>query len=212
MSTTDLIDRLARDLKPVRAHAVERDVAAALAAGAIVALALVLARYGVQPDLFTWPRGAALAMKTGYALALGAIAAVLTLALARPGSRERHWRPLLVPFVMLMVLAIAQASAAPEAAWSSLALGKTWQACSWRIAGLALPIMMALMAAVRRQAPVHLRRAGAAIGLLSGSIAATLYALACAENAAVFVLIWYSLGIALSTALGALVGPRALRW
>ena len=29
---------------------------------------------------------------------------------------------------------------------------------------------------------------------------------------ALFVLTWYSLGIALATGLGALVGPRLLRW
>ncbi|MFX4982815.1 NrsF family protein, partial [Acinetobacter baumannii] len=34
----------------------------------------------------------------------------------------------------------------------------------------------------------------------------------CAEATALFVISWYTLGIAASAALGALAGPRLLRW
>ena len=46
----------------------------------------------------------------------------------------------------------------------------------------------------------------------AGAWAATLYCLHCPESSAMFVLTWYSLGIAFTTLLGALVGPRILRW
>ena len=38
------------------------------------------------------------------------------------------------------------------------------------------------------------------------------YALSCTELSPAFVAIWYSLGIALAGALGAVLGPRILRW
>jgi len=66
--------------------------------------------------------------------------------------------------------------------------------------------------AVRRQAPVHLGRAGAAVGMTAGAVAASIYALACVESSSTFVLVWYSAGIALSSAIGAMFGPRLLRW
>jgi len=38
------------------------------------------------------------------------------------------------------------------------------------------------------------------------------YALVCRELSASFVAVWYSVGIGLAALLGALLGPRALRW
>jgi hypothetical protein len=77
---------------------------------------------------------------------------------------------------------------------------------------LAIPIFIGLLWAYRRLAPTRLRAAGAAAGLAAGASAATLYCLHCPETSALFVLTWYSLGIAMMTAIGALLGPRLLRW
>jgi len=57
-----------------------------------------------------------------------------------------------------------------------------------------------------------LRLTGAAAGLAAGASAATLYGLHCPEVSALFVLIWYSLGMLVAAAIGALAGPRVLRW
>jgi hypothetical protein len=54
--------------------------------------------------------------------------------------------------------------------------------------------------------------AGAAAGLVAGASAATVYGFHCPETAAPFILVWYSLGIALAAGLGALAGPWVLRW
>ena len=68
------------------------------------------------------------------------------------------------------------------------------------------------MVAIRRLAPIHLERTGAAAGFAAGALAATLYGLHCPEQAAAFVATWYTLGIAGATAIGALTGRRLLRW
>jgi hypothetical protein len=69
-----------------------------------------------------------------------------------------------------------------------------------------------LIGAIRGLAPVRLRLAGAAAGLTAGGLAAAIYSLHCPESAAPFVAIWYTLGILLPAAVGAVAGPRLLRW
>ncbi len=61
-------------------------------------------------------------------------------------------------------------------------------------------------------APTRLALSGAAAGLLAGSGGALVYALYCPEMAAPFIGIWYLLGMLIPTALGAMLGPRALHW
>ena len=212
MMTLNLIDQLASEARPVEPQALRRHVATALVAGGAVSLALVLAIYGVQPGLGTVAHGAPLAIKAAYAVTLGAIALAAALALARPGGEPRSRALLLAPVLVLAALTAGQLSTAPPPRWAALMVGGSWDRCPWRIAFLSLPVMAGLIAAVRREAPVQLRRAGAAIGLLAGATAATLYALTCPESSAAFVLVWYSLGIALATGIGALLGPRLLRW
>ena len=48
--------------------------------------------------------------------------------------------------------------------------------------------------------------------MLAGAIGALVYLLYCPEMAPPFLLVWYTLGMLLPAALGALVGPRVLRW
>lgn len=54
--------------------------------------------------------------------------------------------------------------------------------------------------------------AGFAAGLLAGGVGASVYALACDETGALFVVVWYSLGVLACGEVGALLGPPLLRW
>ena len=74
------------------------------------------------------------------------------------------------------------------------------------------PVLVAALAALRSLAPTHLASAGAAAGALAGGAGAAVYALHCPEVGAPFLAVWYVAGIALSTLLGTLLGPRWLRW
>ena len=49
-------------------------------------------------------------------------------------------------------------------------------------------------------------------GLLAGALGALVYALHCPEMATPFLAVWYLAGIAIPTALGAVLGPLLLRW
>jgi hypothetical protein len=68
------------------------------------------------------------------------------------------------------------------------------------------------MLALRSLAPTRLRLAGTAAGLAAGAVGASVYQLHCPELAAPFLGTWYVLGILAPAALGALIGPRLLRW
>lgn len=213
MTHQALVQALCDDLTPVRAPRFEQQLARAIAAGALASLAIVLFSLGLQPGLSSLAAMAALALKLGSMLAIAGIAVRAMRAQARPG---RAGAPLLAPiaFVALVLLAIAlaQLNGAPLQDGAQLWLGSSWPSCSLRITALALPLIVAIGWVMRQMAPVRLAEAGAVCGLAAGAISAAIYALACSEQSAGFVLLWYSLGIAAASAIGALAGPRLLRW
>lgn len=85
-------------------------------------------------------------------------------------------------------------------------------ACVGTILAAALAPMWILLTTLRRGIPTDLRRAGAVAGMLAGALAALAYTLACVNDGAGFVGLWYSFAIAVTGALGAFIGPKALAW
>ena len=213
MKTDDLIAQLAGDVPVVRRNALRRRIFLGIAAGGAVAIALLLLTLGPRPDLGSAMHGFDFWMKWTYtaSLGIGAIAAVLRL--ARPESRPSRWLWLLTaPVLVLAGIGIGELAGKPSREWLAMWLGHSWKVCPWLVLTLAMPIFVGLLWSFRRLAPTRLRAAGAAAGLAAGACAATIYCLHCPEVSAIFVLTWYSLGIALAAGVGALVGPRALRW
>jgi hypothetical protein len=95
---------------------------------------------------------------------------------------------------------------------AALLFGHTWKTCPLNIALLSIPPFIALLWAMRDLAPTRLRLAGAAAGFASGTLATLVYTLHCPESAAPFLATWYVLGMLIPTSIGALIGPRVLRW
>jgi hypothetical protein len=213
MMTEDLIRSLASDVKRVSPHAVGRRIAFGMIAGAVVALLMITALLGLRPDLDSAMQGFAFWMKWSYTASLGTVAVVATATLARPDAARLRWMWLLaVPILLLAGIGIAELAYAPAGETVAMWLGESWKVCPWLVLLLSLPIFVGLLWSYRRFAPTRLRAAGATAGLSAGAWAATLYCLHCPEVSAMFVLTWYSLGIGLATAVGALLGPRLLRW
>lgn len=213
MRTEALIELLAADVRPTPRRAVGRRLLIGIGAGAVLTLALVMAGLGLRPDLGPAMHGAAFWMKCGYTVSLGLGASAMVARLARPETvRLRRFWPLAVPFGLLAILSAVEMAHVPAADWLAMWLGDTWRKCPWIVLMLAGPIFAGLLWSFRRLAPTRLRAAGAAAGLASGAWAATLYCLHCPEVSAIFVLTWYTLGIGLAAAAGALLGPRLLRW
>lgn len=84
--------------------------------------------------------------------------------------------------------------------------------CLWQIPALAMPALVILVSAVRLLGPTDLRRTGAYVGLLAGSIGAVAYALHCNHDSLLFVGVAYTAAIVETALLGVLFGPRLLRW
>jgi len=212
MKTADLIASLAASAAPAPPVPVGRRVAVASLAGAVIALAVLVAWLGLRP-LHEAMRTASFWMKTAYTLALSVAGAIAVLRLARPGGRLGAAPAIVVAAIMAMAaLALVEMSRTPPPGLAALWLGQSWQSCSLRILALAVPVFLCVIGVLRRLAPTRLALAGAAAGLLAGAVAATVYGLYCAETAAAFVVTWYSLGVAACAGLGALLGARLLRW
>ncbi|EAT09479.1 DUF1109 domain-containing protein [Sphingobium sp. 10 DY56-G10] len=213
MNTDDLILRLARDTRPVRRGSVWRRIAIGVAIGGMVAALLTAIGMGMRPDLGVAMQGPAFWIKWGYTLSLSAVALAVTAQLARPDAgRVRGLWLIAVPVMLLACLGFLELARTPPSAWLTMWLGQSWKTCPWRVLSLSAPIFAGLLWSFRKLAPSRLRAAGAAAGLSAGAFAATVYCLHCPEVSAIFVLTWYSLGILLATLLGALLGPRLLRW
>ena len=208
MRTDELIGLLAQDAEPVAQHAIEQRFAVAALAGLAGATVLMLALFGLRPDL-----AQTLAQPMLFAAALAGAGVALLRRLARPRLGLGHSLALLaLPPVVLWALAALVLGQAAPAERMALILGSTWRSCPFNIAALSVPALAALFWALRGAAPTRLAWAGAGAGLLAGALGTLVYALHCPEMAAPFLAVWYLAGMALPTALGALLGPRLLRW
>lgn len=213
MNTDDLINTLSANVTPVPRGAVGRRIAIGLATGALVSAAYVVLRFGVRPDLGAAMLGFPFWIKWAYTISLSLAALFMTAQLARPDTqRLRGLWLIAVPALLLAAVGATELIRTPQTEWLAMWLGHSWKQCPWRVLGLAMPIFIGLLWSFRRLAPTRLRAAGAAAGLAAGAFAATVYCLHCPEVSAIFVLTWYSLGILLATSVGALIGPRLLRW
>jgi hypothetical protein len=85
--------------------------------------------------------------------------------------------------------------------------------CVGRILFLALPAMiLTFLVVMRKGAPTRPIFAGAIIGMLSASVGAMAYTIACRNDGPAFVAIWYAVASAIMAGIGAIVGHRVLRW
>jgi hypothetical protein len=211
MKTDDLIGMLAAGAGPVPAPQDSRRLAMGLPVALMVAAVVVMLWLGLLPPDLWGP--SATGPKLAYAALLSGSGVWLLRRLGRPGASVAV--PLGMVLAVLAVAAVAGMAdlwATDAAARGMRLTGKSASQCPVAILALSLPAMAASMAAVRALAPVRLRLAGAAAGLAAGGVAAMAYALACTEGAAAFIAVWYTLGMLLAAGLGALIGPRVLRW
>ncbi len=213
MNTEALIESLAKDVPPVGRNAVGWRLALGLVGGGMVTIVAVALLLGLRPDLDLAMRGFNFWMKWTYTISLGTIAIWATARLARPDSQKGPslWIVVL-PLAALAGIGAVELARTPSAEWLAMWLGYSWKLCSLLVFLLSAPIFIGLLWSFRKLAPTRLRAAGGTAGLAAGAWAATLYCLHCPEVSALFVLTWYTLGILLAAAVGALLGPRLLRW
>jgi hypothetical protein len=213
MKTDDLVTMLATGAGPVSPHAVRRRYAMAIAWGALGATVLMLTLLGIRPDIATRVLQPMFWGKLAFVAWLAAVGVAALARVSRPGV-PLGWIPagLAAPVLGIWLLAAVVLFGAEPGQRSGLLFGETWTSCPLLVALHSLPVFVAVVWAMKGLAPTRLRLAGAAAGFASGSVGALAYSLHCPELAAPFLGIWYLLGILIPTAVGALLGPRLLRW
>lgn len=211
--TDELIARLSADLQPVRSGTMQRGLLLGLAIGVAVAAIAMLVWLGLRADIATAPGTMMFWTKSAYTFAMAVFGGVATLALSRPDGQSR-W-PWLAAFGLAVSLGIAsfvQLAIMPPEQTMHLVMGSSSLLCPWYIVALSLPVLAAILWVMRRFAPASPTLAGLAAGLFAGGTGAWVYSFHCGENGMMFLTLWYTLGIVLVAALGALIGRFALRW
>ncbi len=213
MQTETLTAMLAMNLEPVSPRRSPRRFARGITAGALVAFVLMSGGLHVNPALTHEITQHAFWLREAYCAALGVLSVLALARLARPGDRLGLWPAGIAVVVATMWLLAAAAlwSAVPQRRLHLL-VGTTASVCPFLIALLAAPLLVALVWVLKDLAPTRLRWAGATAGFAAGSLGALIYSLHCPELAPPFIGTWYLLGMLIPTGIGALLGPRILRW
>jgi hypothetical protein len=211
VKTDDLISALARGVEPAERPRWKRKLLLTVIVGLVVACVLVAIGLGVRTDM-----GAArmpIMMKAMFSALVAALILPIAVQLMKPG-RPLGWRIGAVAlFVAVCAIATVTALMGEEPGkrmdmW--MGGGAPW--CVVLIPVLAAPTAAGLLWLMRAFAPTRLALTGAAIGGFAGGVGAMAYAMYCPVDSVAFVTTWYVLGIALSAAIGAVVGARVLRW
>lgn len=211
--TGKLIDDLVAGLAPVRRSHVRDRLVLGIALGFAVSAVVLVVTMGLRPDLTSAAATASFWIKFAFTGLLAGAGVTAVKDLARPDGSARNAAVVGGVTVLVMVmLALGQLLASATEDHRRLVMGSTALVCPWLIVCLALPILVAGLWTMRMMAPTRLTLAGAAVGLLAGSAAAFVYAFSCDESAMPFVVIWYGLGILVTTLLGAGMGRWVLRW
>jgi len=213
MQTNELIDLLAADAGPVARSEPAQRLALGAGAGVMIVLVLVLGWLGLRPDLAKAMGGVFFWIKATYTAGLGVAGFWAVERLGRPGVSAKRPGAIGASILLVFVLAaLAQGVGMTGPTRLVAVQGVSWTVCTRNIAVLAAPLLAITLMILRQMAPTRPTLTGFAAGAFSGALAATLYGLHCPEATFVFVALWYTLGVAVSGGVGAVLGRWALRW
>jgi hypothetical protein len=216
VNTERLIDLLSANLEPVAPGQVRKTLALALVTGVAAAFGVMLATVGPRPEIYMVPHLEWLALKLSFALSLIIAGAPSLISSMRPEPNDgTRFTLVFFPFLVVSATAIATLLLARPDAWRGMLLGATsvsFARCFLCIQFFAAIPLAVLIWALRTGAPTHLKRCGAAAGIVAGAVGAAAYAFNCSSDSVPFVAFWYGAAIALCAFIGAQLGPLLLRW
>lgn len=210
------IEALVGDLTPVRRIKVREGVVLALLVAAVCSAAMAVG-LGIRGDLANGSPHWMFFLRSATLLTLGIGAAIAAVTAASPhigAARPQWWRLALGVAALYPAGAVLSWMVTIDTAGQAMrALDPRYGLQCLRMSALcALVVGAAMVAWIRRGAPVQAARAGWLVGLASGSLGAAAYSIACSENAVLYIGTWYTLAIAGCAVAGRLVVPRMLRW
>ena len=208
MKTDSLIEMLATNVEPVQPGTIARAFAWALAIGAVAAFCAMLAMLGIRGEVAM--HSSYLAVKLAFALSLVALGTAFLVKAVHPGRKGRLVL-ISLPFIVAGGAALVALWLHPGS-WYGMAFGEHWATCLYCIPLFAVVPFAVLVWALRKGAPMNLPLTGAVAGLVAGALGAAAYAFYCPDDYLPFVAIWYGAAIAACALVGAILGPRLLRW
>jgi hypothetical protein len=125
-----------------------------------------------------------------------------------PGSSRHTLMALLPGLALPFFWALLAPGKEPVLGWD----GTSAPECFLAIAGASIPALIIILLVMRRAVVTSPTSAGAAAGLLAGTLGGAAYAMACRNDGALFILVWYGLGIFTMCLAGAAAGRRFLHW
>lgn len=211
MTTDDLVSALSRGVSAVRPVRHRLRLSVAAVSGSAISVLVVLLIFGMRPD-FSLTSGPIL-LKGAYGLLAAAAAVPFLLEVSRPSTSVRRglWPIAVFAGLNILIGLFVLAATPPDlrvTAWT----GDQFPECLYRIPLLAIPVAVALTFAVRGLGATRLTLAGSAIGGVSGSLAAIVYAGCCQADSVLYVVSWYLAAVLFCAALGAAFLSKALKW
>lgn len=213
MKTNDLINMLGTNVEPVADGERRRALLVALGIGAAAALCLIFVIFGVPGEALGDKFLGLTILTLAYMLGLAAVGARFLSMAARPGNAGRGALAIVGLLLLgLIAVAVIALSLGRPSGWSAMIFGPQWADCLVCIPLAAIIPFSSLVWYLRNEAPTRLRLTGAVAGLVAGAIGATAFALHHPGGSLPFVALWFGGPVILCALIGAILGPRLLRW
>lgn len=212
MSTDALILDLSANLAPVKRRDIWREAGAVLALG-IAELTLILMAHGMRPDMGRVILSPYMVWKIGSLALLAGVACTTAMRSFAPPARTRLDFALTLGLAGLAIVGGAFVTPAVDSSRSLLDRLSPVHGmlCAVSIVVLALPVMTLLAVLMRRAAPVQPKRSALAAGLAASICGALVFTACCPMNDPLYIIVWYSAGIAAVTAAARWLLPRRFR-
>lgn len=213
MKTDELIETLGVTVERVEGQWFRSAFIVALLVGAAVAVCAMESLLGMSASALRESHIGLIILTAAFVVSVVLAGSSYLLRAAYPGMSMRGPAALIVLLVIAFLCAgVAGLLSVQPAAWSSMVFGPRWTVCLTCIPLFAIGPFIALIWVLRKGAPTKLRSTGAVAGLVAGAVGAGACALHQPGDSLAFIGLWYAGPVLLCALLGALLGPRVLRW
>ena len=197
MSTDALIRTLSADLAPVKRRSVPREAAVLAAIGAAEA-GLLLSAGAMRPDMGQVILTPFMLWKIGSLALLAGVACIVAVRSLAPPFLPRRGVMVVLALAAFAIVAgmfVASSGHGGRSLFDRLS-PIHGMLCATAISVLSLPIMAALAVLMRRGAPVRPKQSALACGLAAATSGALIFTICCPMNDPLYIVVWYSLGVA----------------
>lgn len=213
MSLDLLIDRLSRDLKPVRRQSVWRDIAiiAVICIAEIIVFFVLGAALPDMPMRMHQPTFWWRLVSLGLIAVISGIAAILSFTPTYSPRRALRWLLVVIGVCLAAGLCIG---AGPDDL-ESLARRIDWTngiQCAAKMIALSVPPVLGLGALMRRGAATDGSRTALLVGIAGAAWGAFVFVFACPFNDPLYIAVWYTGGCGTVVLVSRAILPHLSRW